>query len=492
MGHGNIQVGSGQMFGSNSTHDPTTGYPNATHEHTYDQGWSGQLSYNANMEGFSGQLPTMRQEDSVNWCGARGGMALSAPDLGGAGGYEGGQAHAYPRTGYVPMGTPGGSDGQGRNEGGMAYGMQGNMQDGNNCSGNQQWYGNECQGYNIHGGQSQMGGGPEMGGGGSYRYGCGYGSNPGMMNGPYYGGGGYGGVQMAQPTSVGGYEGNYVNGGFDQGAAEARQAFPLGGFPPYQGESLRDAVDAAFGIQRGDEGRTSGQHSQTGRGAGSGQSSQDGGGRGEEREGGERKRQGTRAGGSGLYTAADHEARERRRGGGAQRGQSQLPERQSSQSRGGGANEEGGTFVTQAQREERERGRHVDNAQRSGMEPDACEMGRQGGANQGSPQLQQQGGTEDRGLPKGLPKGATVYLPNGMAVSIDDATVEMGALGENQITYMELTNRQKVVRDLSVKRKGEIERAGRSLAATGRHGPLRGKGGKGKGKVYEHPHAGRG
>ena len=202
MGHGNMQVGSGQMFGSNSTHDPTAGYPNATYEHTYDRGWSGQLSYNASMEGLSGQLPTTRQEGNVNWCGARGGMALSASDLGGAGGYEGGQAHAYPRTGYVPVGTPGGSGGQGRNEGGVAYGMQGNMQDGSNYSGNQQWYGNECQGYNIHGGQSQMGGGPEMGGGGNYGYGYGYGPNPGMMNGPYYGGGGYGGVQMAQPANV--------------------------------------------------------------------------------------------------------------------------------------------------------------------------------------------------------------------------------------------------------------------------------------------------
>ena len=301
--------------------------------------------------------------------------------------------------GTCPMGTPGGSGGQGRNEGGMAYGMQGNLQDGNNCSGNQQWYGNECQGYNIHGGQSQMGGGPEMGGGGSYGYGGGYGSNPGMMNGPYYGGGGYGGVQMAQPANVGCYEGNYVNGGFDQGAAEARQAFPLGGFPPYQGESLQDAVDRACGTQRGGEGRTSGQHSQTGKGASSGQSSQDGGGRGEEREGGERKRQGTRAGGSGLYTAADHAEIEKRRGEAAQRGQSLLPGRQDSQGKGGG-----------------------------------------------------------------IPKGQTIYLPNGTAVNIDDATVEMGALGANQIPYLELTQRQKVVRDLSVKRKMERERAESSTA----------------------------
>ena len=89
-----------------------------------------------------------------------------------------------------------------------------------------------------------------------------------MMSGPYYGGGGYGGVQMAQPANVGSDEGNYVNGGFDQGAAEARQAFPIGSFAPYQGESLKDVVDAAFGTRMGVEGFfTSGQNSQTGRGA---------------------------------------------------------------------------------------------------------------------------------------------------------------------------------------------------------------------------------
>ena len=138
-------------------------------------------------------------------------------------------------------------------------------------------------------------------------------ANPRMTNGPYYGGGGYGGVQMAQPMSGGSQVGNYGNGGYDQGASEARQALPNGGFTPYRGESLQDAVDAAFGTEKGVEGFfTSGQNSQTGRGAGSGQSPQDGGGRGEEREGGERKRQGTRAGGSGLYTAADHAEKEMR------------------------------------------------------------------------------------------------------------------------------------------------------------------------------------
>ena len=158
---------------------------------------------------------------------------------------------------------------------------------------------------------------------------------------------------------------------------------------------------------------------------------------GERRErvsGGGRKRQGTRAGHSGLYTAADHVEMEKRRGAAAQRGQSLLPERQNSQDRGGGANEEGGTFVTQAQRDERERGGGVDNARRPGMET-APETARQGGANQGSPRLQQQGDAEARGLPK----GTTVFLPNGTAVNIDDATVEMGALGTNQIPYLELT-----------------------------------------------------
>ena len=72
-------------------------------------------------------------------------------------------------------------------------------------------------------------------------------------------------------------------------------------------------------------------------------------------------------------------------------------------------------------------------------------------------------------------------------MNIDDATVEMGALGANQIPYPELTQRQKVVRDLSVKRMRERERAG----SRGKGWPSRGKGG-GKG-VYEHPHArGRG
>ena len=139
-----------------------------------------------------------------------------------------------------------------------------------------------------------------------------------MMNGPYYGGvrggGGYdGGVQMVQPHQ-GGYgndEGNYVNGGFDQGVAEANQAFPLGTFAPYLGESLQDAVSRAFGKQRGEDGRTSGHHSQTDRGASSGQQYTHGGdGRGKEKQGetqqGERKRQGTRDGYTGLYTAADH------------------------------------------------------------------------------------------------------------------------------------------------------------------------------------------
>ena len=46
-------------------------------------------------------------------------------------------------------------------------------------------------------------------------------------------------------------------------------------------------------------------------------------------------------------------------------------------------------------------------------------------------------------------------------MNIDDATVEMGALGTNQIPYLELTQRQKVVRDLSVKRMRERERAER-------------------------------
>ena len=396
IGHGNMQVGSGQMFGSYGTHDPTAGYPDATHGHTYDQGWSGQLSYGASMEGLSGQLPTMRQGGTVNWCGARGGMAHGASDPGGAGGYEGGYAHAYPRTGYVPVGTPGGSGGQGRNEGGAAYGMQGNMQDGNNCSGNQQWYGNECQGYNTPGGQT---GGGHVAGRGGYGYTLDpdfANPNPRMMSGPYYGGGGYGGVQMAQPANVGSDEGNYVNGGFDQGAAEARQAFPMGGFAPYQAESLQDAVDRACGTRGGvEEFFTSAQNSQTGRGTNSGQGSQDGGGRGGESEGGERKRQGARAGGSGLYTAEDHMEMERRRGEAAQRGQGLLPGRQDSQGRGGG-----------------------------------------------------------------LPKGQTVFLVDGTAVNIDDATVEMGALGTNQIPYQDLSQRQKVVRDLSVKRLRERERAG--------------------------------
>jgi hypothetical protein len=75
-----------------------------------------------------------------------------------------------------------------------------------------------------------------------------------------------------------------------------------------------------------------------------------------------------------------------------------------------------------------------------------------------------------------------------MAVNIDDATVGMGALGTNQIPYLDLTLRQKAVRDLSVKRKMERERA--QGQGWGR-GHSRGKGG-GKG-VYEHPHArGRG
>ena len=81
--HGNMQVGGGQMFGSgNSTHDPTTGYPNATYAHTYTQGLSGQLSNNASMERLSGQLPIPRQEGTVNWCGEGGEMALSAFDQG--------------------------------------------------------------------------------------------------------------------------------------------------------------------------------------------------------------------------------------------------------------------------------------------------------------------------------------------------------------------------------------------------------------------------
>ena len=261
-----------------------------------------------------------------------------------------------------------------------------------------------------------------MGGGGNYGYG--YGHGPGMMNGPYYGGGGYGGVQMAQPVDQDAmglpsryHEGNYVNGRFDQGVAEAR---PLGGPPTYQGESLQDAVDRAYGTQRGEEGRTSGQHGQTGKGASSGQSPRDGGGRGMEREGGERKRQGT----SGLYTAADHMELEKRRMA-TQRGPlaGPLPERMDSQDKGGG-----------------------------------------------------------------LPKGKNIFLPNGMAVNIDDATVGMGALGTNQIPYLDLTLRQKAVRDLSVKRKMERERA--QGQGWGR-GHSRGKGG-GKG-VYEHPHArGRG
>ena len=219
-----------------------------------------------------------------------------------------------------------------------------------------------------------------------------------MMSGPYYGGGGYGGVQMAQPANVGGDEGNYVNGGFDQGAAEARQAFPMGGFAPYQAESLQDAVDKVWGTRGGvEEFFTSAQNSQTGRGTSSGQGSQDGGGRGGESEGGERKRQGARAGGSGLYTAEDHMEMERRRGEAAQRGQGLLPGRQDSQGKGGG-----------------------------------------------------------------LPKGQTVFLVDGTAVNIDDATVEMGALGTNQIPYPDLSQRQKVVRDLSVKRMRERERAGGS------------------------------
>ena len=229
---------------------------------------------------------------------------------------------------------------------------------------------------------------------------------------------------MAQPANVGGDEGNYVNGGFDQGAAEARQAFPMGGFAPYQAESLQDVVDKVWGTRGGvEEFFTSAQNSQTGRGTSSGQGSQDGGGRGGESEGRERKRQGARAGGSGLYTAEDHMEMERRRGEAAQRGQGLLPGRQDSQGKGGG-----------------------------------------------------------------LPKGQTVFLVDGTAVNIDDATVEMGALGTNQIPYPDLSQRQKVVRELSVKRMRERERAG----GRGRGwAPGRGKGG-GKG-VYEHPHArGRG
>jgi hypothetical protein len=88
----------------------------------------------------------------------------------------------------------------------------------------------------------------------------------------------------------------------------------------------------------------------------------------------------------------------------------------------------------------------------------------------------------------GLPKGQTIFLVDGTAVNIDDATVEMGALKTNQIPYPDLTQRQKVVRELSVKRMRERERAG----GRGRGwAPGRGEGG-GKG-VYGHPHArGRG
>ena len=100
----------------------------------------------------------------LNWCGAGGGMAQSSFAPGGSGGYEGEQAHTYPRTGYMPEGMPGGSGGQGRNEGGMAYGMQRSLQDGGNYSSNQQGYGSGCQGYHTLGGQSQMGG-YDMGGG---------------------------------------------------------------------------------------------------------------------------------------------------------------------------------------------------------------------------------------------------------------------------------------------------------------------------------------
>jgi hypothetical protein len=97
------------------------------------------------------------------------------------------------------------------------------------------------------------------------------------------------------------------------------------------------------------------------------------------------------------------------------------------------------------------------------------------------------GRQDSQGRGGGLPKGQTVFLVDGTAVNIDDATVEMGALGTNQIPYQDLSQRQKVVRDLSVKRLRERERAG----GRGRGwAPGSGKGGKG---VYEHPHArGRG
>ena len=51
-------------------------------------------------------------------------MGPSPYNTGGPGGYEMGQAYAYPQTGYMPMGMPGGSNEQRRDGDGMAYGMQ--------------------------------------------------------------------------------------------------------------------------------------------------------------------------------------------------------------------------------------------------------------------------------------------------------------------------------------------------------------------------------
>ena len=97
-------------------------------------------------------------EGMSNDCyGARGGMGQSPFDRGGPGGSEGEQAYVYPRTGCMPMGMPGGSNDQGRNEGGTAYGMQGGTQDGANCSTSYQGHGSSAPGYYTPG-QSQTGG----------------------------------------------------------------------------------------------------------------------------------------------------------------------------------------------------------------------------------------------------------------------------------------------------------------------------------------------
>ena len=137
-----------------------------------------------------------------------------------------------------------------------------------------------------------------------------------MMDGQYYGGGGFAGTQqMAQPYqgggSMGGYgndEGNYVCGGFDHGKAEANRAFPS-----FQGGNIREDVDRVFASQMSyDKWRRPGQYSQTEGGARSGQAVR-GEGQGEMRQGGGEWK--GSCGNSGLYTAEDHSAMAKRKGG---------------------------------------------------------------------------------------------------------------------------------------------------------------------------------